>query len=225
MKTLVTGATGFVGSAVLRRLAAAGHEVCVLVRPTSDRSNLEGVQAEVRVGDLTDRASLDAAVKGCGALFHVAAEYRLWHPRPQEMERANVEGTRNVLEAARDAGIGRAVYTSSVATLGILPGGEPADEETPAPIEKVIGAYKRSKHRAEDVARELARDFEVVIVNPSAPVGQSSDPLEDPIPLTSRRGVAAGLDCPTVPSPVSLILDPVLPRAMATQMSPGISAS
>jgi dihydroflavonol-4-reductase len=116
MKTLITGATGFVGSAVLRRLLAAGRNVRTLVRPNSDRRNLSGLPVEIVNGDVTDRQSLDRAMEGCSALFHVAADYRLWLPKPDEMYETNVMGTRNVMLAAMDAGIKRVVYTSSVAT-------------------------------------------------------------------------------------------------------------
>src|ERR671911_732671 len=128
MTTLVTGATGFVGSAVLRALLARGETVRALVRPSSNRRNLDGLPVEVAIGDLTDRQSLSQAVCGCQAVFHVAADYRLWAARPADLYRNNVEGTRVLLEAAGEAGVVRIVYTSSVATLGILPNGEPADE-------------------------------------------------------------------------------------------------
>lgn len=172
MTTLVTGATGFVGSAVLRRLVAAGHECRVLVRKGSDRRNLEGVEAQAITGDLTDEASVRAAAQGCRFVFHVGAAYHLWHPRPSTIYAANVEGTRHVLSAATEAGVERVVYTSSVATLGLHPDGTPADEETPTGLGQMIGHYKRSKYLAEQEARRAAREgLDVVIVHPSAPVG------------------------------------------------------
>ena len=173
MTVLVTGATGFVGSAVLRRLDEAGVALRALVRPTSDRRNLEGIPAEIMVGDLTDRASLDRAVTGCAALFHVAADYRLWTRDPGSMLEANVDGTRNVVVAAAEAGVERIVYTSSVAALGLNPDGEPADEDTPSTLDDMIGIYKRSKFLAEAEVRRFVAEEGVpaVIVNPSAPVG------------------------------------------------------
>ncbi len=173
MKVLVTGATGFVGSAVALKLVEAGHEVRLLVRPSSNLKNLEDIDAERVTGDLTDPASLKKAVKGCDALFHVAADYRLWVPNPDEIYRANVKGTENILRAAVDAGVTRICYTSSVATLGLNSDGTPADEETPVDIDQMIGHYKRSKFLAEQKAVELVREIDapVVIVNPSTPVG------------------------------------------------------
>jgi dihydroflavonol-4-reductase len=169
---LVTGATGFVGAAVARRLTAAGCGVRVLVRAGSDRRNLAGLSVTTVTGDLTDRASLAPAVAGCEGLFHVAADYRLWVRDPAAMYRTNVEGTRAVLLAAADAGVRRMVYTSSVATLGTRPDGKAADENTPALLPDMIGPYKRSKYMAEEVVRLLAATgLPVVIVNPSTPVG------------------------------------------------------
>ena len=173
MTALVTGATGFVGSAVARKLLAAGETVRVLARPGSDRRNVEGLAVEVVEGDLTDRASLERALKGCSALFHVAADYRLWVPRPAEIYRANVEGSRNIVLAAAEAGVGRIVYTSSVAVLGLIVGGTPADEDTPVALANMVGHYKRSKFQAEEEVRRLVREhgLPVVIVNPSTPIG------------------------------------------------------
>lgn len=173
MKALVTGATGFVGAAVARRLLAAGHEVRALARAGSNRANLDGLDIEVVTGDLTETESLARAAMGCDALFHVAADYRLWAPDFDAMMRTNVDGSRNMVRAAADAGCGRIVYTSSVATLGLNADGEPADEDTPVSFDHMIGPYKQSKFRAEEAVMRLVREdgAPVVIVNPSAPVG------------------------------------------------------
>jgi dihydroflavonol-4-reductase len=172
VKALVTGATGFVGAAVARRLLADHHEVRVLVRPRSDRRNLDGLRVELVEGDLTDGSSITRAVSGCRAVFHVAADYRLWVPEPKAMYAANVDGTRAVLQAAMTSGVDRVVYTSSVATLGYRADGQPADEETPSTLDDMIGHYKRSKFLAEEVVREMAAaGAPVVTVNPSTPVG------------------------------------------------------
>ena len=172
MKALVTGASGFVGSGVVRRLLAAGHGVRALVRPTSDLRNLAGLKVTPVEGDLRDPSSLERAASGCQAVFHVAAEYRLWHPKPREIYAANVDGTRNVLNAAAEAGVERVVYTSSVATLGLDPSGKPADEQIAVTLEDMVGDYKRSKFLAEQEALQFAREgLDVVIVNPTAPVG------------------------------------------------------
>jgi dihydroflavonol-4-reductase len=172
MRALVTGATGFVGAAVARALLREGWQVRALVRGGSDRSNLNHLALEIAVGDLTDRASLDGALADCGAVFHVAADYRLGAPDPSQLYRINVEGTRNVLLAARQAGVEKMVYTSSVATMGIPVDGSPGDEQTPVGLAAMIGHYKRSKYLAEQVVLEAARDgAAVVIVNPSTPVG------------------------------------------------------
>ena len=169
---LVTGATGFVGAAVARALLKAGYRVRVLVRPQSDRRNLAGMAVEVFEGSLEDAPSLGAAVAGCRHLFHVAADYRLWVPDPAAMFRVNVEGSRQLMLAALAAGVERIVYTSSVATLGIVPGGV-ADEETPSRAEDMIGPYKRSKFAAEAAVQALIEEqgLPAVIVNPSTPIG------------------------------------------------------
>lgn len=169
---LVTGGTGFVGSAVVRALTAAGHRVRVLARPKSNRRNLAGLPVEIAEGTLEDAHSLAAAVAGCRYLFHVAADYRLWVPAPAEMYRVNVEGTGELMRAALDVGVERIVYTSSVATLGLVAGGI-ADEDTPSRAEDRIGPYKQSKFAAEQVVRGLVaeRGLPAVIVNPSTPVG------------------------------------------------------
>ena len=173
MKTLITGATGFVGSAVLRKLVSVGHDVRALVRPQSDRRNLLELPVEIVHGDLRDRSSLEKAVKGCSVLFHVAADYRFWVPHPDELYEVNVTGSRNIVLAAADAGVERIVYTSSVAVLGSNKDESPADEETPVTLADMIGHYKRSKFLAEAEIRELvkSRGLPVVIVNPSTVVG------------------------------------------------------
>ena len=172
MRALVTGASGFVGAAVMRALLAEGWRVRVLVRKASDRGNLTNVPVEIVEGDLTVAASLDAAVAGCDALFHVAADYRLGAPDPAQLYRTNVDGTRNLLQAAALAGVAKIVYTSSVATLGIPAGGAPGDEQTPVSLAAMIGHYKRSKFLAEQVVLEAAAGGSpAVIVNPSTPVG------------------------------------------------------
>ena len=172
MRALVTGATGFVGAAVARALLGEGWDVRVLVRAGSDRRNVTLLSVEPIVGDLTDTPSLERALAGCEAVFHVAADYRLWAPRPQELYRTNVEGTGSLLDAAQRAGVGRIVYTSSVATVGIHPDGSPGTEDTPVGLTDMIGHYKRSKFLAEERARDAAaRGIPVVIVNPSTPIG------------------------------------------------------
>jgi dihydroflavonol-4-reductase len=172
MKALVTGATGFVGSAVARALLHEGWQVRALARKGSDRRNLQGLMLEVVEGDLTDSGSLDEAVAGCDALFHVAADYRLGAPDPEHLYKTNVEGTRNILGACRKGGVARVVYTSSVATMGIPSDGSPGTEDTPVALVDMIGHYKRSKFLAEQAVREAAQaGSPVVIVNPSTPIG------------------------------------------------------
>jgi dihydroflavonol-4-reductase len=171
--SLVTGATGFVGAAVARALLREpGHQVRVLARPDGDRRNLAGLDVTIAEGSLEDPASLARAVAGCRYLFHVAADYRLWVPDPAAMFRANVDGTRALMEAALAAGVERIVYTSSVATLGIVAGGD-ADETTPSGMGDMIGPYKQSKFAAEVAVRALIaeRGLPAVVVNPSTPVG------------------------------------------------------
>jgi dihydroflavonol-4-reductase len=172
MRALVTGANGFVGSAIARALCQAGWQVRALVRAGSDRRNLESLPVETVRGDITDGASLDTALERCDALFHAAADYRLWTPDPQRLYLTNVQGTRNVLEAARRAHTARIVYTSSVATVGLPADGSPGSEATPVGLTAMIGHYKRSKFLAEELVGEFARDgLPVVIVNPSTPIG------------------------------------------------------
>ncbi|HTB44087.1 MAG TPA: hopanoid-associated sugar epimerase [Acetobacteraceae bacterium] len=173
MTTLLTGATGFVGSAVARVLAARGHSLRVLTRPTSDRRNLAGVEAEVVTGDLTDPDSLARAAAGCRYVVHVAADYRFWVPNPADMLRANVQGSIAMMRAAQRAGAERIVHCSSVAALGHSADGSPADEATPVDEAGLISTYKRSKYQAEQAVLELVRaeSLPVVVVNPAAPVG------------------------------------------------------
>jgi dihydroflavonol-4-reductase len=172
MRALVTGATGFVGAAVARALVREGWQVRVLARVGSDRRNIQGLPVEVSEGNLADRQSLDRALGGCEALFHVAADYRLGAPDPRQLYQTNVEGTRNILDASRQAGVRRIVYTSSVATVGIPADGSPGNEDTPVGVADMIGHYKRSKFLAEQLVRETASSsVPVVIVNPSTPIG------------------------------------------------------
>lgn len=172
MRALVTGVTGLVGSAVARALSRAGWQVRALVRVDSDRRNLRQLPVEVAVGDITHDGSLDEPLRDCDALFHVAADYRLWVPEPQQLYRTNVEGTRNVLEAARRAKVARCVYTSSVATVGLPADGSPGTEDTPVALADMIGHYKRSKFLAEQLVRDFIRaGAPVIIVNPSTPIG------------------------------------------------------
>ena len=170
---LVTGATGFVGSAVVRSLLQAGYTVRALVRPSSSRINLAGLNVDVVEGDICDAGSVDQALAGIRFLFHVAADYRLWAPDPEQIVHTNVDGTRTVMEAAQRAQIERIVYTSSVATLTLRPGGEPADETDPLQPVSAVGSYKRSKVAAERLVEAMvARDrLPAVIVNPSTPIG------------------------------------------------------
>src|SRR5579864_8736732 len=169
---LVTGATGFVGTAVARALMASGRRVRALCRPHIDRRNLGGLDLEIAEGSLEDDASLAAAVAGCSALYHVAADYRLWVRDPQAMYRANVDGTRALMTAALAAGVERVVYTSSVAVLGLHADGTPADESTPSTLDDMVGPYKRSKFLAEAEVHRLieTQKLPAVIVNPSTPI-------------------------------------------------------
>ncbi len=172
MKTLVTGATGFLGSHVARQLVAEGEDVRVLVRESSDTRALEGLSAERCVGDLRDAASLDRALDGVSRVFHVAADYRLWAADPREIYESNVTGTRNLLDAARRAGVSRFVYTSTVATIAVPRGDQLPNEATRASLDEMIGHYKCSKFEAEQLALKAAESgLPVVIVNPTTPVG------------------------------------------------------
>ncbi|MSV30780.1 MAG: NAD-dependent epimerase/dehydratase family protein [Bryobacterales bacterium] len=165
---LVTGASGFIGWHVARALQSAGRAVRALIRPTSKLRDLE---VETAIGDLRDPASLAKAVAGCEAVYHVAADYRLWAKNPSELFAANVEGTRNLLEAARSAAVDRVVYTSTVGCISVPEGGLGTEALQPS-LEHMVGAYKRSKFLAERAALEIAQQgFPVVIVNPTAPIG------------------------------------------------------
>ena len=172
MKVFLTGATGFVGSHVARAYAAAGADLRLLTRSTSRLAGIEGIAAETVVGDLRQPEGLRSALAGCGALVHVAADYRLWVRDPKEMYAANVEGTRGLLKMAREAGVQRVVYTSSVATMGFRSDGSIVDEATPVSLADMIGHYKRSKFMAEQVAMEAAQAGQhVMILNPTTPIG------------------------------------------------------
>lgn len=173
MTALVTGANGFIGAAVVRALLASGESVRAFVRAGSDRRNLDGLAVEFAEGDLRAPQTLAAALVGCRAVFHVAADYRLWVPDIAPMLETNVQGSLNVLNAAKAAGVERVVYTSSVATLGIRRDRGPADEATPVTVDDMIGAYKRSKFLAEQAVVRRAGEIglDVVTVNPSTPIG------------------------------------------------------
>ncbi len=172
MRALVTGASGFVGAAVARALLQRGWQVRCLVRSSSSRRNLQDLAVEAACGELSEPSSLDAALAGCAALFHLAADYRLGAPDPQRLYQTNVEGTRSILEAARRAGTEHIVYTSSVATVGLPADGSPGTEQTPVALSDMIGHYKRSKFLAEQLVCDWARAHgRAVIVNPSTPMG------------------------------------------------------
>ena len=172
MRVFLTGATGFVGHHVALALAAEGAELRMLVRRTSNLANLEGIAGETPVGDLSEPESLRPALSGCDAVVHVAADYRLWIRDPQAMYRANVEGTRELLRLAREAGVGRFVYTSSVATMHFRRDGLVINEETPVSLADMVGHYKRSKFLAEREAMAAAEGGQqVIILNPTTPIG------------------------------------------------------
>jgi dihydroflavonol-4-reductase len=173
MKVFVTGATGFVGSHVAWALSGQGAELRLLIRFSSDPRNIQGLKSDRVIGDLRDPVSIEKAMAGCDVVFHVAADYRLWVRDPEQMYRANVEGTRAVLAAARKNKVRRVVYTSSVATMGFTSNGLGADEDSPVSLDGMIGPYKRSKFMAEEIALEAGRSgMDVVVVNPSTPVGE-----------------------------------------------------
>jgi len=173
MKCFVTGATGFLGTHVARQLLAKGVELRLLVRTTSRTENIDDLAAERVVGDLRDLESLKKGMAGCEFVFHVAADYRLWTRNGRELYDSNVEGTRNILRAARETGVRRVVYTSSVATMGFGNNGRTTDESTSVSLEDMIGDYKRSKFMAERLAIEAGQAGQnVVIVNPTTPIGE-----------------------------------------------------
>ncbi|HXC99294.1 MAG TPA: hopanoid-associated sugar epimerase [Verrucomicrobiae bacterium] len=172
MKVFLTGATGFVGHHVAHALAAQGAELRLLVRQTSKLANLEGIAGETHVGDLAQPETLRLALTGCDAVVHVAADYRLWIRDPAAMYRANVDGTRELLRLAREAGVPRFVYTSSVATMHFYPDGRIVDEDTPVALSDMVGHYKRSKFLAEQEAIAAAKGGQqVIILNPTTPIG------------------------------------------------------
>jgi dihydroflavonol-4-reductase len=172
MKVFITGATGFVGHHVAKALAAQGAELLFLVRKSSNLSNLEGIRGEVVVGDLLNPASYTPALADCEAVLHVAADYRLWIRDPDTMYRANVDGTRDLLRAAREADVRRVVYTSSVATMHFRRDGVVVNEDTPVSLADMVGHYKRSKFLAEQQAIDAAHaGQEIIILNPTTPIG------------------------------------------------------
>ncbi|MDE2288217.1 MAG: NAD-dependent epimerase/dehydratase family protein [Burkholderiales bacterium] len=172
-RVLITGASGFVGSAVIRTALARGHRVRALVRAASPRDNLRGLDVELVEGDMRDAASMDKALSGVGILLHVAADYRLWASDPADIMRANLEGTRTVMQAALRQGVERIVYTSSVATLRVQGASAPVTESAPADEQQTIGIYKRSKVAAERLVEQMIarQGLPAVIVNPSTPIG------------------------------------------------------
>ncbi|QHS51041.1 hopanoid-associated sugar epimerase [Edaphobacter sp. 12200R-103] len=172
MRAFITGATGFVGSHVAQRYAAEGAKLRLLTRKTSNLSAIEGLDAEIVTGDLRQPEGLRSAIAGCDALVHVAADYRLWVRDPREMYAANVDGTRDLLRIAREAGVSRVIYTSSVATMGFKSDGSVVDEDTPVALADMIGHYKRSKFLGEQEAIKAARAGQhVMILNPTTPIG------------------------------------------------------
>ena len=173
MKCFVTGATGFLGSHVARQLLAAGAELRLLARPTSRLDNIADLPAERVVGDLRDAESLRKGMSDCEYVFHVAADYRLWARNGQELYESNVDGTKNILQAARDSGVRRVIYTSSVATMGFGNNGHLTDEQSPVDLDNMIGDYKRSKFMAERLVVEAGLAGQnVVMVNPTTPIGE-----------------------------------------------------
>ena len=172
MSTLVTGATGFLGSAIVRELLRDQRKVKVLVRKGTDTQNIDGLDVEVAHGDLRDKDSLKSALEGCEALYHTAAYYSLWDLDKRMIYDINVQGTRNILETALERQLEKVVYTSTVGCIGLSGNGTPSDEETPFDPATLCNDYKMSKFQAENVAREFfGRGLPVVIVNPSTPVG------------------------------------------------------
>ena len=174
MRIFVTGATGFVGHHVARALAAEGAQLRLLVRKSSKLKNLEGIAGDTHLGDLLEPETLRPALRGCDAVVHVAADYRLWIPDPQQMYRANVDGTRALLVLAREAKVPRFVYTSSVATMHFRTDGVVVNEDTPVSLADMVGHYKRSKFLAEQEAISAAQSGqEVMILNPTSPIGSN----------------------------------------------------
>src|SRR5580698_5352038 len=172
MNVFVTGATGFVGHHVARALVAEGADLRLLTRKSSNLANLEGIHGEIHTGDLSQPESLKPALEGCDAVVHVAADYRLWIPDPDAMYKANVDGTRELLRMAREAGVRRVVYTSSVATMHFRADGIVSNEDTPVSLADMVGHYKRSKFIAEQEAIKAAQDGQqVIILNPTTPIG------------------------------------------------------
>ena len=171
MRVLVTGATGFIGGNLARELWQRGYEVRALVRPGSNTLTIDDTDIEPVAGDILDRASVERAVRGCYGVFHCAAAYTFWARNPQDIYRTNVDGTATVLEASRQAGVARVVYTSTVSTVGIPPGGL-GSEKVGIDPRHLVGNYKKSKYQAEQVALKMAaQGLPVVVVNPTAPVG------------------------------------------------------
>jgi dihydroflavonol-4-reductase len=172
MKTLVTGATGFLGSAIVRELLKDGREVKVLVRQGTDTENIDGLDLELAYGDLRDKDSLTKALGECDVLYHTAAYYSLWDKNKRLIYDINVEGTRNILQAALENGLTKTVYTSTVGCIGLLENGDSANEDTPFNPATLSNDYKRSKYQAEQVAKEFSQNgLSLVIVNPSTPIG------------------------------------------------------
>lgn len=171
--TFMTGATGFVGAAVARLLIQQGHRLKILTRPKNDRRNIQNLDVELVEGDLGKPETYAAALEGCQALFHVAADYRIWVPDPAAMNSINIDGTEALMKAALAAKIERIVYTSSVAVLGVHKDGTSTDENTPITFADMIGVYKQSKYLAEEKVRNLIahEKLPAVIVNPSTPIG------------------------------------------------------
>lgn len=173
MKTLITGATGFLGNSIARALQKTGAEIKLLIRKSSNTSTIQDIEAEKFVGDIQDPLSIKNALRGCNHLYHVAADYRLWARRSKDLYDNNVLGTKNIMLGALEGGIERVVYTSSVATIGVTKDGAVSDESTQSKLSDMIGHYKRSKFLAEKEVDRLIRTegLPAVIVNPSTPIG------------------------------------------------------
>jgi len=172
MKAFVTGATGFIGGNLARALLRDGHQVRALIRPESDRRNIAGLPIELAEGDLDSQRILTEHISGCDAVFHVAAHYSLWVKDRDSIYRANVDGTKNLLAAARAVGVKRFIHTSSVAAIGVPAPNTLGTEETQTTLEELVSDYKKSKYLAEQAALRAAREgLDIVIVNPSTPIG------------------------------------------------------